>query len=232
MLQIIGHRGAAGLAPENTIPSFEKAIALGVRRVECDVHVTADGHLIVIHDETVDRTTNGTGRVSELTLSTLRKLDAGNGAQIPTLGEVLQCAADGGVGIHIELKAKGAEEHILEVIAPYRTKLDIVIMSFDTDTLRLVRHQDLAVRLEHLFSEMGSDAFERALSIGASGVNVYYQSLNNDLVEEAHSLGLRVTAWTVNRIEDLRSLAAMGVDFVTTDRPDLMVPALRTISGD
>ena len=107
MIEIIGHRGARGLEPENTIRSFQKALELGVDYIECDVHLTKDGHIVLIHDHTLDRTTNETGDVNDYTFEEIRKLDAGKGKKIPTLQELLDLVR-GKVKIHIELKDTGA----------------------------------------------------------------------------------------------------------------------------
>jgi len=107
MVQIIGHRGARGLEPENTMRSFRKALELGVDYIECDVHMTKDGHIVLMHDHTVDRTTNASGPVNSFTFDEIRKLDAGEGEIIPTLGELLDLAR-GKVKLHIELKDETA----------------------------------------------------------------------------------------------------------------------------
>ncbi|MDY6765132.1 MAG: glycerophosphodiester phosphodiesterase family protein, partial [Halobacteria archaeon] len=111
MVKIVGHRGAAGLSPENTLPSFKTAVALGVDAVECDVRESSDGHPVVIHDETVDRTTNGSGSVSEHTLSELKELNA-DGESIPTLGEVLDVLVGSEVNVRIELKEEGLSHRV------------------------------------------------------------------------------------------------------------------------
>ena len=109
MTEVVGHRGAKGLVPENTLPSFEAAIAFGCDATECDVHLSADGHLVVCHDHTVDRTTNGTGAIAAMTLTELRVLDAGNGAQIPLFEEVL-ALVKGRITLLCELKGDGTAD--------------------------------------------------------------------------------------------------------------------------
>jgi len=228
-MQIIGHRGAAGIEPENTIPSFQKAIDLGVSRVECDIHLTADGHLAIIHDETVDRTTNGSGRVSSYSLSELRELDAGNANSVPTLDEVLQLVSDGGIGVHIELKGEGTESRVLDALGGYRNTVDIILTSFDAAKLQAVRALDSSIRLEHLFYEPGEDALDRAQGVGADGMSVHHQFLTRELVEKAHALRLIVVTWTVNDLDGFHRVSKTGVDFVCTDRPDIMLHALYSL---
>ncbi|MEO0143058.1 MAG: glycerophosphodiester phosphodiesterase family protein [candidate division WOR-3 bacterium] len=109
MIEIIGHRGARGIEPENTIRSFKKAIELKVDYIECDVHLTKDGHIVLIHDHTLDRTTNGTGYVNDYSFDAIRKLDAGKGEKIPTLQELIDLIK-GKVKAHIELKDEKATE--------------------------------------------------------------------------------------------------------------------------
>ncbi len=132
---IIGHRGAAGYEPENTLRSFRKAIDIGVDWIEFDLHRSADGHLVVIHDPTVDRTTNGHGKVSEMTLDELKKLDAGKGQQIPTFQEVIDLAR-GHIRIIPEIKQEGIELEVMDVIDRNDIINQCMVSSFFTYAIR------------------------------------------------------------------------------------------------
>src|SRR5215510_3004445 len=134
----VGHRGAAGHAPENTLASIEKAISFHLDLIELDVQRTRDGHLIILHDERVDRTTNGTGLVSDITLLELRKLNAGAGQRVPTLGEVLQ-AANGRIGLILELKVEGLAKQVYETVRRSAFASPVIYASFIHNELGSVR---------------------------------------------------------------------------------------------
>ncbi len=139
MSKVYGHRGASAEFPENTLAAFRRALELGVAGIELDVHLSADGVPVVIHDETVDRTTNGEGAVAGLTVAHLRELDAGQGEYVPTLAEVLDLVGDR-VHVDIEVKANAAGEAVLREVRGRDTRW--VISSFDWDVLRYVRSVD------------------------------------------------------------------------------------------
>ena len=135
---ITGHRGAAKLEPENTRLSFQKAIDLGVDQIETDVHLTKDNHLVIIHDATVDRTTNGQGEIADLTLLEIRQLDAGKGERIPTLGEVIEWVR-GKVILQIELKGPDTAEPVVRAVEQNGMEREVVLTSFVHDRLRKAR---------------------------------------------------------------------------------------------
>jgi glycerophosphoryl diester phosphodiesterase len=224
-VKIIGHRGAAGLEPENTLRSYRKAVELGVDAIECDVRVTKDGRLVLLHDATVDRTTNGTGSVSDLTFEQVRALDAGGGERVPTLRELLELAA-GRVELHIELKDPSAAESVLRQVGEAGLRDTAILTTFSTDVLARVREADAAIRLEHIFSEPPADAVARALSVRAARVSGHFTHLTRAFVDEAHRGGLEVTAWPPNTPEDQRQAIALGVDLICTDRPDVLIETL------
>lgn len=216
---MIGHRGAAGLAPENTLDSFRLAVELGVPAVELDVYCV-DDELIVIHDDDVDRTTNGSGAVADHTLADLRRLDAGDGQQIPTLAEVLEVVPDT-VGVNIELKG----EHTAEPTAALIADLDrpLLVSSFDHAELASFQRHDPSVPIAPLFGRWRNDALEVALALNAYAVNISQRIANASRVELIKQAGRRVYVYTVNDSEMADNLRSMGANGVFTDYPDRLL---------
>ncbi len=222
---IIGHRGAKGYEPENTLSSFKKAIDLGCDYVELDVHL-ADGELFVIHDASVDRTTNGSGKISELTKDQIECLDAGNGQKIPTLREVLACI-DGRCGINIELKGARTAEPVCDLLTNLsnqsRLSSPILISSFDHIELSAVNekfHRGI------LFEKIPENWIELAKEYSAWSVNLAYRDVSLEIVQTAHLHGFRVLAYTVNDPSDMRELESLGIDGIFSDFPDQMLSAI------
>ena len=137
-IKVIGHRGAAGLEPENTLLAFKKALKLGVDELELDILPSKDGHLMVIHDDKIDRTTNGSGYVKNLTLSELKKLNAGKGEKIPTLNEVFDLIKNKNVILNIELKKSGYENKVVDLIKKYKFEKKVLVISFVADAIKKI----------------------------------------------------------------------------------------------
>ncbi|RLI03835.1 glycerophosphodiester phosphodiesterase [Candidatus Bathyarchaeota archaeon] len=229
MIEVVGHRGAAGLEPENTLRSIRKAIDLGVDSVEIDVRVTRDGYLVVIHDETVDRTTNGHGYVKDLTFNEIRRLDAGKGEKIPTLEEVLNLTK-GKVVLQIELKAREATEPTVHLIERNNAERDVIIISFMHDLLGRVHDLNSALRTGAIFFDVQGDICQRAINVHSEAIHVYYRNVNSELIENAHKRGLRVSVWSPDEIEDMREMINLGVDEICTNRPDILLNLLKKSS--
>lgn len=218
MVLRIGHRGAAGHEPENTLRGFEAAVALGADMVELDVHLCASGELVVIHDETVDRTTDGSGAVAELTLRELRMLDAGKGERIPTLGEVFTTLR-GRAGVNIELKGAGTAEPVQDFLKSVPA-VNILVTSFEWGMLARMRELSGEMRIGPLVYEDLRDALAVASEIDAYSVNPYHGKIDAAYVAEAQCSGLRVYPWTANEASDIGRVLSFGVDGVISDFPD------------
>ena len=220
----IGHRGAAGLEPENTLRSFHRAAGEGADALELDLRVTCDGHLIVLHDPTVNRTTNGTSPAHELTLAEVQELDAGMGERVPTFMEVLETTT---LPIHAELKVVEAVEPLASLILQEEIAERLTPISFDAEALHQVKHDlpDLPVGL--IFSGTPLRAAECARSGGADLVSLEAAHLSVEAVERCRRAGLKVTAWTVNEPKQMRQVMDLGVDGIVTDRPDLLAGITR-----
>jgi glycerophosphoryl diester phosphodiesterase len=219
----IGHRGAAGHAPENTLASFERAIGMGADWIELDVQM-CDGQVIVIHDETLERTTNGSGLVSEWSFGDLRGLDAGNGQRIPTLQEVLDLV-NGRTGVNIELKGVGTSEPVVSLLRqivskPVWSPDRFLLSSFSIGQLRAARERDPAFPIGALFTLRSPIPVIRTALLGATSVHVPLSRATARLVRRAHRRGLRVLVYTVNDREDIERMYTLGVDGVFSDYPD------------
>jgi glycerophosphoryl diester phosphodiesterase len=219
----ISHRGAAAFAPENTLASIREAIARGASHVEVDVQRTADGELVVIHDLSVDRTTDGSGQVGALTLGELRSLNAGDGERVPTLDEVLDLIAKVSVELVLEVKSPtrypGIASQISQALQRHDLEAQVLVISFDRRWLRQFHEVAPDVDLGDLYVWMGLVRGERV----ARMVGVFWGSvlLDPTLVWRAHRRGYEIGAWTVDRAWCVRLLLWLGIDAVTTNRPDL-----------
>lgn len=218
----IAHRGASGHAPENTLKAFALAIEMGCPWVELDVYFV-DGELIVIHDNDLDRTTNGTGLVMEATFSSLRALDAGENEKIPTLDEVI-ALIDHKAGINIELKGPNTAVPVCNLLRKLVSKgwkpSEFLLSSFNHKELALA---DEAFRRGALFYKM-SDYFSRTRSLNAYSINLSMKLISKEVVEQAHQEGLKVFVYTVDDRAEMQNLKKLGVDGVFTNYPDHFPP--------
>lgn len=224
MVLKIGHRGACGYEPENTLSSFKKAIELDVDMIEFDVHACNTGELVVIHDDKVDRTTDGTGYVSERSFQELRKLDAGNKEKIPTLKEVLDLI-DGKVKVNIELKGENTARLVFEVIEKYVKEKgwsyeDFLISSFIHHELKEIYRLNPEIRLGVLIAEMPVGFPKFAEKIKAYSLNISIKSIYEGFVQAAHKRGMKVFVWTVDDIGEIERMKQLGVDGIFSNFPD------------
>jgi glycerophosphoryl diester phosphodiesterase len=228
----VGHRGAKGHAPENTFASFNLAMELGVNAVETDVHLSKDGQVVLIHDHTVDRTTDGRGFVKDMTLPELKRLDAGSwfdprfaGQRVPTLAELLSWARDR-VGVAIEIKNgpiyyPGIAEKVVHLLNEHGMERQALLISFDHLVLREAKMIAPGVATGILYVGRFVDETGAARAAGADALHPNWAFVTPDLVEKAHAAGLAVSPWCPNDLATLRLLSQMGVDSIGTDYPDL-----------
>jgi glycerophosphoryl diester phosphodiesterase len=226
-----GHRGNPAEFPENTLASFRSAIDLGVDMIECDVHLSADGELVVIHDHTLDRTTDGAGLVVQRTLAELRRLDAGGGERLPTLAEVCALARDR-VGLAIEVKQipipyPGLEEKLVGLLRELEMTGQSVVLSFDHRAIRRLKELDPELTAGIL---EGARPIDPAGLLRASGADIYaphYGAMDPDLVGEVHAAGGAVGVWTVDDAAAVAWCRACRPDSAFTNRPREILPAFR-----
>jgi glycerophosphoryl diester phosphodiesterase len=214
-----------GHEPENTLASIRKALQLGAPCVEVDVH-RVDGHLIVFHDELLERTTNGRGRVSECTFESLRKLDAGRYEQIPTLEEVCAELAPRS-GLNIELKGSGTAAPVADFLAGFADqswcKRSVLVSSFDHRALRLFRKRNRDIKLGASLRVLPVADCGFAQDIEAFSVHFGSDFVDRRFVDDAHARQLKVYVFTVNHSKDMERMHEWGVDGVFTDYPEQVV---------
>ncbi len=220
---IIAHRGASGHAPENTLAAMDKALALGADAIELDLQCVG-GTLVVLHDRYLHKTTNGQGPLSAQTLDTLALLDAGQGERVPTLWQVLQ-RVGGRCDFNLELKGHDTVEPLLALLPRAERELgyrpeQFLISSFHHPMLARVKaaRPDLAIGALTASLPLDYAAFGTALN--ADTINVDVDFVDQALVDDAHRRGLKVLVYTVDQPEDLRAMAALGVDGVFSNFPD------------
>jgi glycerophosphoryl diester phosphodiesterase len=220
----IGHRGACGYEPENTIRSFEKAIALKVNMIELDVHCCKTGELVVIHDETLERTTGGMGNVVDKTLDELKALDAGKGESIPTLEEVF-AAVKYRCKINIELKGMGTAEPVVNLIEEAVQRRgwkygDFLVSSFKWDELLHLKILKSPVRIGMLFTEVPENLIHILHIYEAYSVHFPKELITAELVAQMKAHKKQIYAFTVNEPADIEKMKALKVNGVFTNFPD------------
>jgi glycerophosphoryl diester phosphodiesterase len=241
---IAAHRGGARLWPENSLTAFRGALGLGVDLVELDVHQTRDGEVVVLHDPTLERTTTGQGPIRDLLWADVARAVVRGTAdeRVPRLGDVLALLRPTPVGLLLEIKNgpagaryPGLEERVLALVDAVGLADRTRIMAFDWRVLERLRALSSTARLTGLLSQRGADraggveaAVPRLRALGANDLGMERTLLTPAVVRAAHDAGLSIGVWTVNEPDELARALAAGVDYVTTDQPDL---ALRLRAG-
>jgi glycerophosphoryl diester phosphodiesterase len=229
---ITAHRGAGFLEPENTLRAIQRAIVLGVDQIEVDAQLTRDGHLILMHDPTVDRTTSGTGKVQDLTLAEIRRLDAGLGERVPTLQEALELIRRK-VILQIELKGAGTAPAVVQTVAAVGMEQEVILTSFAHQWLTEVHGLNPRLSTGALWGRLPADVVPRAQGLGVQALHIWHEWIDPTLVTQAHAQGLLVRAWNANTEEAMRRLITLSVDAIGSDRPDLLLAVSRGASpGD
>ena len=234
MTEIFAHRGASGYAPENTLEAFRLAMEQGADGMELDVHLTKDGEVVVIHDETLDRTSNGHGNVRDYTLEELKKFSFHNhmekyqGVQIPTLKEVLNLVKNSCMKVNIELKTgiywyEGIEEKTMDIVKTMGMEDRVIYSSFNHYSIQKVLEQNSDAETAYLFSDVPLNMEKYAKDTGVKGLHpaVYHLKMA-DFLETYMKSGLKVRVWTVNNKEDMKMFIDAGVDAVITNYPDII----------
>lgn len=220
----VGHRGAKGYISENTLPSIQKALDLNVDGIEIDVHLCASGELVVFHDFTLDRMTNGTGEIEKQTLSQLQNLSVDGKYKIPTLTEVLDLI-NAKCLLNIELKGEKTALPTVKLLHQYFDKgtwtyNDILISSFQRKELEAVYNFDKKMPLGVLTKASVNASIRFAKTINAVAIHPNFALLSKNNVKEAQDEGFKVNAWTVNDFESIERIKSYGVDAIISDFPD------------
>ncbi|MEK4359082.1 glycerophosphodiester phosphodiesterase [Paenibacillus sp. FSL M7-1455] len=226
------HRGSSKICPENTMAAFRKALEQGATGIETDVQLTKDGHMVLIHDETLNRTTTGTGWVKDHTLEELKELDAGSwfhpdfrGERLPQLDELLELAKGGGTTINIELKNgvvpyEGLEEKVIQRVRDYGLSGQVVISSFNHYSLLLCKQIAPEIRTGILYMEGLYEPWAYAGTLQADALHAYHRAVLPEFVAAAKAAGKAYHPFTVNDPDEMRRLLQAGVDGIITDYPD------------
>ncbi|GGG60218.1 glycerophosphodiester phosphodiesterase [Paenibacillus radicis (ex Gao et al. 2016)] len=235
-LKILGHRGASGYAPENTMEAFRLAIQQHADGFEIDIHITKDGEIVVIHDDTIDRTSNGTGNVTDLTLAELKQFNYNAGfeqeyatAEIPTLSQVLELVKTHNLYLNIEIKDimtnvgkyDGLNVAAAKLVQEYELVDQVIFSSFNHSSMVELKQAcpEISTGLLH-FSKLYQGE-EYAKSANADALHPLFSIVDKSTVEQAHQQGIQINAWTVNQAAVMEEMIDAGVDAIITDFPDV-----------
>ncbi|MCK4922889.1 MAG: hypothetical protein KAS71_17680 [Bacteroidales bacterium] len=229
--KIIAHRGFSGIAPENTLIAFQKAIDCGADYFELDVHQTIDDSIVVIHDESVNRTSSNDmkGLIAEMTYSELAKVKVGypkefgekyNNEKIPTLREAL-AMAQGKIKVCIEIKVYGVEKEVIKIVNDLGVNEEVIIFSFYYPVLEKIRQMDKDIPITFLKTKANKKTIDEAIAINANVIGVgSLTRITKEYLEIAHESDLEVWRWTVNKEDKMQELIELGIDGLITNFPD------------
>lgn len=236
--KVIAHRGFSGIAPENTLAAFQKAIDHGIEYFELDVHKTKDDSVVVIHDHSVDRTTSNEmkGRIAEMTYAELSEVRVGYSSKfgdqfrnekVPTLRESLQLAK-GKIKVCLEIKVNGAEEQVMQTLEELNMKDEVIIFSFLYPALAKIRQLDKDIDILYLIGSADETTIDyakviNAQAIGAGGGN----PLTKEYVDKVHQNGLEIWRWTVDDEATMKELISIGVDGIISNYPDRVLKVMK-----
>jgi glycerophosphoryl diester phosphodiesterase len=243
---VIAHRGSSAYAPENTLAAFTLAAEQGADAIELDVDLTRDGHVVVMHDATVDRTTDGQGRVADLTLDEIHRFDAGvwkaamfEGERVPLLEEVFE-AVGRRVLINVEIKglslrSQGLEEKVAALLERHGLFDRVIVSSFNPFALRRAKHINPRLACGLIYAPDSPvflrDAWLAPLIPGLNARHPHYSQVNQGVVDQFHARGLAVNVWTVNQSGIARAMAQAGVNGIMGDDPVLLRESLGPLAG-
>jgi glycerophosphoryl diester phosphodiesterase len=238
--EIVAHRGASGYAPESTLEAYRLAIQMSADYVEADVHMLRDGVIVAIHDADVRRTTNGKGKISDLSLAEIRGLDAGSwfnraypkkarpefaALGIPTLREIIELVSTSSAGIYVEVKDPDSyppefETVLVALIRECRFERRTLFLSFNARSLMKIKALAPDVPTALLISRLGKDPVQAALSVHADELAIRHDLAIPPILEAAHRNGITVSVWTVDKTDDLERMIHLEVDRIITNYPD------------
>lgn len=239
-LLIIAHRGASAYAPENTLSAFKKAVKMGSDGIELDVQLSKDGHVVIIHDTTVNRTSNGNGKVKGLTLKQLKELDFGSwfskdfkNETICTLEEVFNYLKDWDGLINVEIKKEwlqfnSIEKKVAELIAKFDMRNRTIVSSFSTLSVLKIKRIDKDIKTGILYSSSTKRFVWFAKFFKVDAIHPWYQNVNKDMKKVAVKNNLKINTYTVDNPDEMKKLADLGVNGIITNVPDVALKELKT----
>jgi len=235
---IISHRGASLYVPENTLSAFKKAVQLGTDGIELDVQMSKDGHVVVIHDTTVNRTSNGYGKVKKLTLEQLKALDFGSwfskefkNEHICTLEEVFDCLKNWDGLINVEIKKEwfqfnSIENKVADIIAEFDMRNNTIVSSFSVLSLLKMKRIDKSIKTGILYSSSSKRFFIFAKLFKMNAIHPWYKDVTKDMKKFATMNKLKINTYTVDKPSEIRRLADIGVNGIITNVPDIALKEL------
>jgi glycerophosphoryl diester phosphodiesterase len=238
-----GHRGASGYFPENTMVAFEKAIEMGATGIETDVQMTKDGVLVLIHDEYVNRTTDGIGLVKGFTYKELKTLNASNymkeystKTEIPTVEEFISFAKEKNITVNFEIKSgiilyPSIEENLINLIYKENFHKQVILSNFNHYSVKKCKEISNEIKTGILFMEALYMPEKYCNTVGADCIHPYFYAINKDLVEDAHKENLLVNPFTVNDENTMKMLLSIGVDGIITNYPDKLNNVMEDFYG-
>jgi glycerophosphoryl diester phosphodiesterase len=228
MANIMGHRGASASEPENTLRSFKRALSMGVAAVELDVQLTKDGRLAVIHDKTLDRTTNGRGPVKDFTLAELQRLDAGRGEPVPSLEQVFNLVK-GKAHLVVEMKHPEAGPALLHFFRQHQAFEFARVISFWHPAVKALKEQEPRLMTGVLLVGCPVDPVGLARAAQADALILQYTYVTPELVAAAHTHGLQVYIWNIDDPDELKPYLAMNLDGIGSNCPDVLIKYLKRL---
>ncbi len=222
MLLRIGHRGAGGHAPENTLAAIERGIALHSHLVEFDIRATSDGQLVLLHDATLDRTTNGHGAIADQIWNDVKQLTGGNGQHLPILADALRTTS-GRIGVMIEIKTEGIATQVCRTVREVQLSGPVIYASFLHDELLAIRRENPQAQTMALIEGVPVNRTAFATDAQATHVGVAFETLTPSFLKALHNRALRVFVYTVNEPADIQTAKAMGVDGIISDYPERLL---------
>lgn len=229
----IAHRGFSACYPENTMMAFKKAVDAGCSGIETDIHMTKDGVIVICHDETLDRTTDGNGFIKDYTYNQIREFDAGvkfgkkfKGQKVPSLDELLNYVKDKNLFINLELKNDivhydNLEKKTIDKIYEYKLQNNVILSSFNHYSMVKVKEYDNSIKTGLLYAATLYKGGAYARNVGAYALHPFFPSvMQKEVVTEIKKEGIMINAYTVNKEEDMKKLIQLGIDGIITNYPD------------
>ena len=226
-IKVLGHRGCAGLEPENTIRAFKKAVNLKVDLIEFDVRMTKDKELVVIHDEKVDRETNGKGYVRDFTFEEIRKLNIRKNEKIPSFEEVINLLKKEGPIIVIEIKEPETLKKVLEIVKKEKLKNKVLIISFWQDVIKKIKEIEPEIKTGIIFKKKIAKIIPLMKNAKAEVLCLNYPAVDEKIVEDCHKNNVKLNVWTVNEVKDIERMIRLKVDIIASDYPDRVLAKLK-----
>lgn len=221
---VIAHRGGAELFFENTITAFKKAQELGVDAIECDVHLTKDGHLVILHDPDLNRVAGIDREITDMTLEEVSGVKLEGGEHIPTLEQAL---SEVSVPLIVELKSRSTLQEMLRLFTEHPEYLEkVIVISFDHRPLLMLKEQFPKLMTGALIAGYPVDPVSVARSCKTDMLSLYYEGLGKEYVDLCHASGIKISVWTPNAEKDIEDMIAAGVDAIASDRPDVVLKKL------